>query len=250
MAKPTKRQVKRWLLELMARQAPQSVDDAERNAETATPAFSVRFEAATFCQEAQDHIAGSIRYWNEAAVSTALEAWCASKLAPVDALPPKAEAAPISTAAKVMYARFLRSDGDISASAVLNLMRSVDAPAFEWVIRADDVAASFAVRRGWVTPSAYDLQSEWSDSAEVEERARTVVAFYRELSARPAAGQVGLRNFRNWQAVVWQATLSALQAALTAHDREQLPIVSAEFQAITKPAPTPTSPPARRPLFG
>lgn len=231
--KATKRAAARWLLELMGRQVPQSVTDAKRNAETATPAFAARFEAAAFCQASQDAIAGTERYWNEASVSRALDTWCKANLGtPEVAFLPEVDAAPLSPGGKHAYARFLRAADEPSALAALGLMRNLEPEAFDWVARNDAAAASFVVGRGWrLALDAQELRAEWDDEEAVRARARGLMTNFHDAVTRHPSDQAGLSTFSNWSAVIWQQTATALTSALAVNARHLLPILHEEMTA-------------------
>ena len=228
--KATKKAVARWLLEVMGRQVPQSVTDAKRNAETATPAFALRFEAAAFCQESQDAVVGAERYWNEASVSRALEAWCKEHLTPAELaiLPAEAEAAPLTNVGKHLYARFLNAEDDRAALSVLALMHSVDGVSFAWVARNDFRAADLVVGRGWRLADA-ESRDEWNDELVVRRKAGVLMSAYRDAVATAAPPSPGLGNFKNLSAICWLVAAETLTAAIARHGRELLPVLREEM---------------------
>lgn len=231
--KATKKATKRWLLELMARQAPQSVDDAQRNAETAAPSFSTRFEAAAFCMQSQDEIAGSVRYWNEAQVSSALEAWCKEHLATPGSestLPPEADIAPLSVLGKHLYARFLKTSDDRAAQSALLMMQTVDPPSFRWVADHDFRAADIIVIAGWDLDGSTRAE-DWKDEGVVRDSAITLMNAYSDAIRTQPQHSAGLANFRNLSALTWMCASTALTNAVSAHARESLPIVQEEMEA-------------------
>lgn len=159
MTKATTVQVRQWMLSLMARQAPQSVDDAKANIALSLPALKMRFQAETFCAGSIDAIAGTERFWNEAAVTRGLEAWERAH-APQDvtALPPEAEAAPFGLAGKNWVAGFYRCEDDEAMIRRLELIRCYAVPVFVWLANREPRAASIVVRMGWHVPERHEAR--------------------------------------------------------------------------------------------
>jgi hypothetical protein len=245
--KATKRMVGRWLLEVMGRQVPQSVADAKRNAETATPAFVARFEAAAFCQQSQDAIAGNVRYWNEAVVSTALDAWCKENLGSAVSVALRAAAAPapLSRMGKILFARFLKATDDHHAVSALGLIHSLEPLAFNWVVREDMRAADLVVDRGWrLAPEPGEREAEWDDEGVVRDKARKLMAYYHDAASRQTPRDSGLGTFKSLQAMAWLASAELLTAAVAANARHLLPVLQEEMTSERYAAP------ARPRLFG
>lgn len=230
--KATKRATRRWLLELMGRLAPQTVADAERNADMATPSYVNRFEAAVFCQQSLDDIAGQVRFWNEALVSTALEAWSKAHLESdtvSTTLPPEADAAPLSIRGKHLFARFLAATDDHAARGALGLVRSVEPSAYRWIADHDMRAADIVVTEGW----GFDAgdTSDWEDPDKVHRAAVTLMTAYRDTAERQGSRSAGLDNFKSLPVLSWDCACTALIAAVGAHGRQNLPIIRDEMEA-------------------
>lgn len=186
--KATQTAVRVWLLELMARQKPQSKKDADNAVRMALPIFAHRFPAAAFCASAQDAIVSTEPYWNEAKVSLALEQWCRLNLASADTsderLPEIAVAAPISRHGKWLYGQFLLAEHDGAAVRAIDSLRYTEwGHDFDWVVRNDPGAAAIAVRRGWrPTPTAAELAADWDDLSGILDHARRVAGDPRMLA--------------------------------------------------------------------
>ena len=176
MTKATTVQVRTWLLALMARQAPQGVDDAKAAVAMALPSFKVKFPAEAFCQSSIDAIAGAERYWSEAGVTRALDAWWrANDTAPVSSLPPEAASAPVSDEARQWLAGYYRAENDHAAGRALDLIRRHSPEAFGYLTKNESLAASLVVTHRWHTVTPIELAADWDDEARIREMAHKVV---------------------------------------------------------------------------
>lgn len=182
MAKATKIQVKRWLMGVRARMGIQETTaDAEAAVALSQAAFIARFPAASFCESSMDAVAGSERFWNEAALIKALTVWQVVN-EPTSTLPPEAENAPVSTPAKHWLARFYRARDDDEAERALDLIRSLNEEAFTYLAQNDTRAASIAVWRKWMPPTRADLAADWDDEEKVRAMVRKILAVQRDAS--------------------------------------------------------------------
>lgn len=182
MAKATKLRVKTWLMNVRARVVnKESEIDALAAAELSQDAFIARFPAASFCQSSLDAVAGSVQFWNEAALIKALTVWQAVN-EPSSTLPPEAENAPVSMPAKHWLARFYRARDDDEAERALDLIRSLNEEAFTYLAQHDTRAASIAVWRKWMPPTRADLAADWDDEEKVRAMVRKILAYPRDPS--------------------------------------------------------------------
>jgi len=209
MAKATKRAVIRWLLEVMRRQAPQSVNDANRNAETAAPAMIARFPADAFCQSSQDAVVATERFWSEPGTIKALEVWqSANSPQSTAALPVEAETAPVSAEAKQWLAHWYRATEDEQCARALDLIRSRSEEAFTYLMRVDMRAADIAVWRKWAPPARETLMADWDDEAGIRRCVRKIIT----LPRGPGKLQAGLWNIA-FNALVQAVKVNAPQHA-------------------------------------
>lgn len=182
MAKATKLQVKRWLMGIRARMGmKEDIRDAEAAVALSQEAFIARFPAASFCESSMDAVAGSERFWNEAALIKALTIWQVLN-EPSSTLPPEAENAPVSTPAKHWLARFYRARDDDEAERALDLIRSLNEEAFTYLVQHDTRAANIAVWRKWMPPTRADLAADWDDEEKVRAMVRKILAYPRDPS--------------------------------------------------------------------
>lgn len=174
MSKATRKSTRTWMLGLIGRQGVSgSVDDIEAQIALSLPAFIARFPSEAFCAASLDAVAGAEKFWNEARVMAALEAWQRSNEPAGPALPAQAAAAPVSEQAKHWLAGFYRAGDDRQAARALDLMRAQSPEAYEYVCRADLRAADIAVARRWPIPrTARDMADEWDDEAGIRRIAR------------------------------------------------------------------------------
>ena len=176
MTKATTTQVRTWMLALMARQAPQPVDDAKAAVAMSLPSLKLKFPAEAFCQASIDAIAGAERFWNEAGVTRALEAWWrANDTSPVSALPPEAASAPVSDEAKGWLSGYYRAENDHAAGRALDLIRRHSPEAFGYLTKTESLAASLAVTHRWHTMTPIELAADWDDEARIREMAHKIV---------------------------------------------------------------------------
>lgn len=188
MTKATAKHVRQWMLSLMARQAPQSEADVKAAVALSLLAMQLRFPAETYCQASLDAVAATERFWNEAGVSRALEAWRSTN-APQDvaALPPEAESAMVSREAKLWLAMWYRADSDTAAERTLDLIRARSDEAFAYLMRVDVRAADIAVWRKWAPHSRDSLAMDWQDEAVIRSYARRIAAIERGPSRMQAS---------------------------------------------------------------
>jgi len=181
MTKATRGAVRTWLLTLMARQAPQSEHDVKAAIALSLPSLQLKFPAEAFCQASIDVIAATERFWNEAGVTKALDAWWRENdTTPVRSLHPEAETAPVSDPAKHWLAGFYTAADDHHATRQLDLIRAYSAEAYGYLVQHDHRAASIAVWRKWEVPYApSDLANDWDDEQGIRERVRKLASLDR-----------------------------------------------------------------------
>lgn len=184
MAKATQKQVHAWILLVMSRQAANmSATEAETQAKLSRAAFAARFPADCFCAASVDHVCATERYWNEAKVTQALEAWQSAN-APRSTMPPEAENAPVSNEAKHWLAHWFRAETDPAADRALDLIRTRSDEAFGYLMVHDHRAASVAVWKHWPVPrTPIELAAEWDDEDGIRRLARRIA------TEAPARGQ-------------------------------------------------------------
>ena len=169
MAKATKKHVRVWCLGLLAKQAVSlSVDEVEAQLALSIPALMVKFPAEAFCSASLDHVAGIVRYWNEARVVEALTDWSRANNAEVSLYGPEAEAAPFGLTGKWWIDRFYRKTNDHAVEVHLGMMRSYCPEAFHYMLRHDSRALDVATWKGWLLAAA--------DSVRVPPRQRALPA--------------------------------------------------------------------------
>lgn len=155
MVKATKKQVRVWCLGLLAKQAISlSVDEVEAQLALSIPALAVKFPAEAFCSASLDHVAGTVRYWNEARVIESLTDWSRANNAEVCLYGPEADAAPFGLTGKWWIDRFYRKTDDRSAEVHLGMMRSYCPEAFHYLLKHDTRALDVATWKGWIPAAA------------------------------------------------------------------------------------------------
>lgn len=149
------------MLGVIARQGvSMSVDDVEAQIALSLPAFVARFPAETFCAASLDAVCATERFWNEARIIAALEAWRTANEPSGPALPAQAEAAPVSNEAKRWLASWYRAEDDRAAERALDLIRSYCDEAWIYLCREDTRAADIAVVKRWHVPGETRYWSE------------------------------------------------------------------------------------------
>ena len=219
MIKATRKQVRAWCLNLVARQVTRlSVDDMEAQLVMTIPSLIARFPAAAFCQVSLDAVAATQRFWNEAGVTQALDSWTRLNLAPEGrTLPPEVEAAPVSDRAKMWLVGFYRATDDPGRIRALDLIRAKSDEAFNYLARTDTEAASIIVRRGWSTPvTRQDREIDWDGERSILDKARRIRALPRDTA---------------YQAMLQDAALRLLVNAVTAYAPQHLPAMEAAFRS-------------------
>ena len=155
MAKATKKQARTWALGLIARQGVSlSVDEIEVQLGLSLPALIARFPAEAFCASSLDHVAGIVRYWNEARVVEALTEWARANNAETCVYGPEAEAAPFGLAGKWWIDRFYRKSDDRAVEIHLGMMRTYCPEAFHYMLRHDSRAMNIATWKDWLPAAA------------------------------------------------------------------------------------------------
>jgi hypothetical protein len=202
--KATRASVRTWLLTLMARQAPQSEHDVKAAVALSLPSLQLKFPAEAFCQASIDHIAATERFWNEAGVTKALDAWWRQNdTTPVRSLPPEAEAALVSQAAKYWLAGFYNATDDTQAARQLDLIRGHSPEAYEYITRNDPRAASIAVwHKWWVPRTSAELAADWDDEQAIRQKVRALCQIERSAGFMP---------------LIWSAAMKSLIQAVRLH---------------------------------
>jgi hypothetical protein len=224
--------VREWMLLLMARQAVTlSVDDVKAQVALSLPAMTVRFPAEAFCAESLDAIAGTERYWNEAGVSKALDAWWKAHQPALAALPQEAEDAPLDMPGKQWVAYFYRATDDAAAALALSLIQAKDAAAYGYLLRTSATADSIARERDWRVPLTHaELAYEWDDPERIK------AAFGKVLGMR---GRIlDERHSTAVEATVWGVAYTALVTAVRIHAPRHLHLLDpAQLREVREPVP-------------
>lgn len=233
MTKATKRDVRKWILTLTARQAVHcSVDELEVQVGLAIPALIARYSAETFCQASIDAVAAAERFWSEAGTVKALDAWCqANQPKTFSALPEQAENAPLARIHKLWLAHFYRAGDDVAAASALDLIRAQDTIAFEYLCRTDDNAISIAIRRGWMPRTRDGLAADWDDEEGIRRLVRKIA---REAPSRgwgtPKVTREGASQF-NFRGML----LETLARMVGMHARQHGPAMFDELNSMLRP---------------
>jgi hypothetical protein len=174
MKRATTKEVRTWLLMVMARMPATSVGD-EREAEAIVqmmaPGLRDSYPQAAFTEASLQSVCADLQWFREADVRERLDRWRKVNLPDASTLPDEAAKAPVDEDGRNWIARWLRATTDKDAATYLSLIQAHHKPAFAWLLRTDTRAAGIAVRRGWPDPNANtleSLQAEWRDRRTVE----------------------------------------------------------------------------------
>jgi hypothetical protein len=174
MKRATTKEVRTWLLLIMARLPGNIIGDeheAEAKVQMMAPGLANSYPQPAFTEASLNFVLADLQWFREADVRTRLDRWRKTYLPDLSTLPDAAAQAPLDDEGRNWVARWLRCDTDRHAVASLGLIRAYHQPAFAWLLQTDVRAASFAIRRGWRDPEANSfesLQAEWGDPRVVE----------------------------------------------------------------------------------
>jgi hypothetical protein len=224
MIKATRKQVRVWMLGVLAKQGTaRSVDETERVIALALPTLQVRFPAEAFCQTSMDAAVAANLTWNEAGIIRALEGWRAENAAKGFRLPDEVTSAPVSPQARQWLVGWYKPLDEAGAERELALIRDKCPEAYAYLVRIDTRAAEIATWRRWHVPlSEADLAVDWDDEAAIRAKARAVAA----------------NPWMRGPLLKWLATCVRL------HAPQHGPALFDELNAIAHPEPIEPPPPA------
>lgn len=172
MKKPSTKEVRTWLLWVMARlPGAESEQEVEAKVQMMAGGLANSYPLAAFTEQSAGFVLIDLQWFREADIRQRLDRWRKTYLPDVSMLPEEAEKAPLDRDGKNWIAHWLKVQSDQDANAALGLIRAQHVGAFGFLLQTDVRAASIAIKRGWPDPKRYDrasLESEWGDPDVVE----------------------------------------------------------------------------------
>jgi hypothetical protein len=225
VTRATLAQASAWLLQLRATQnIAESALEAKLAVRPIAASMIKTYDADVFRSESREAVSATLKWFKEPDIRERLDVWVRIN-APetVEMLHPDAAIAPISETARWHFSHFLKASDETVAIRALGTLRSREGEAFDWIVRHDHMAASYAVQHGWKpTPTADELGTDWDDEPGIRAMARRIRAFPRTTQ---------------WEAMVQDQAMNTLLMTVGLHARQHFDAAVDEFRSVAEPVP-------------
>jgi hypothetical protein len=250
MTRATLAQASTWLLRLRATQnIAESALDAKLAVRPIAASMIKTYDADVFRPESREAVSATLKWFKEPDIRERLDVWVRIN-APetVEMLHPDAAIAPISEAARWHFSRFLKASDETVAIRALGTLRSREGEAFDWIVRHDHMAASYAVQHGWKpTPMADELGTDWDDEPCIRDIVQKIVAGMR---TQGTAQRVRHDQWRSLGDILWfgakpranitsdpSILIMTLARVIRLHAPQHQDILLDELRSVAEPVP-------------